>query len=144
MTAGGSDLADDLARENLLAHRHDGVDRLVGRTKATMINAHDPPASQITGVDDPARAGCENPRTCGGSQIYSAVTWIPIGGTGGEWSRDPKGAIEGRAPSSCLGRDRHEDAEKGDDGHESESGSAHLGRLPGRGSRNKVFDPPCG
>ena len=144
MTADGSDLADDLACENLLAHRHDGVDWLVGRTKAAMINAHDPPASQISGVDDAARAGREDPRTCGGSQINATVAGVPVGGTGGERSRDSKGAIEGRSPSRCLSRDRHEEAEKGDDGHENESGSAHLGRLPGRGSRNKVFDPPCG
>ena len=141
---GGSDATDHFSSEDLLADRHEGVDRLIGRAKAAVVNTHDPPASQISGVDDPARAGCEDPRSCGGSQIYSAVTCIPIGGTGGERSRDPTGAIEGRAPSGCFGWGRHQEGEESDYGHDDESGAAHPGRLPGYGSRSKVPEPPCG
>ena len=144
MASGGRDLANDLPSEDLLTDRNDRVDRLVGRAQAAVIDAHDAPTRQITCIDDTARAGCEDPGLGGGSQIYPTVSRVPICRARGEWGQDSKRPVNGRSPSGCFGRGRHEEGQESDYGDEDESGAAHLGRLPGRGSRDKVPERPCG
>lgn len=111
---GGSDATDYFSSEDLLADRHGGVDRLIGRAKAVVIDAHDAPTRQIACIDDPARADCEHPGLGGGSQIYPAVSGVPICRARGEWGQDSKRPIEGRSPSGCFGRGRHEEGKQGE------------------------------